>query len=78
MKNEPITHRLNIGEPAFFQGIRVVYAGMPSDSTFSLVISDVPLYFRKDKGTIEHKEPRFSLRIMNLDADFMEFQYLRS
>ena len=70
-------HRLDIGEPAFFQGIKVVYAGMPNDCTFSLVISDTPLYFPMVKKEIHHKEPGFKLRIMRLDPYFLEFQYFK-
>ena len=78
MKNKHKKNKLHIGEPAFFRGIKVVYAGMPNDTTFSLVISDTPVFFRIDKKSIEHKEPKFSLRIISLDPDFLEFQYLRS
>jgi len=71
------TNRLDIGEPVFFQGIKVIFAGMPNDNTFSLVISDTPLFFRKDRKEIEHKEPHFKLRVVHVDPDFLEFQYSR-
>lgn len=71
------TNIMEIGQPFFFQGIMVVYAGMPNENTFSLVISDTPLYFRKDRREIEHNEPFFRLMIVHVDPDFLEFTYSR-